>query len=101
MKDDNNINININIVFNSEHLSKRQRKWFLSLLKNAAESINNEADSMTPKDHMKLLVMCSNLFLPRTESEELVHKLCDDYVNTGVFKIPKKTPFRINCICDH
>lgn len=91
---------NIEEVFYSTHLSKRDRKLLESLLMNAAKSRNNESGSMTPEQHIELIVMWSNMFLPRTEHVELLHKLCDDYVNTGVFKIPKKTPFGINCICE-
>jgi hypothetical protein len=91
---------NINKVFES-NLTNCQRELFFRLLKKAAKSINNEADAMTPKDHMALIIMCSNMFLPRTEHEEVLHKLCDKYVETGVFKMPKKTRFAIKCICDH
>ena len=91
---------NIEEVFYSP-LSEPHRKLFKSLLKKAAESINKTRGSMTSHEHMNLIVMCSNLFLSRTEHVELLHKMCDDYVKTGDFKMPKKTPFGVNCICEH
>ena len=94
-------NNNIAAVFYNKHLSEPHRELFKSLLKNAAESINKDGGSMTSHDHMELIGMSSNMFLPMTEHEKILHKLCDDYVKTGVFKMPKTTRFAIKCICDH
>lgn len=89
---------NITVVFNTQ-LPNYERDQFSKLLKAAAVGIDNVNDLMTPEEHMTLIVLYSKMSLPRTEPEQVLHELCDDYVKTGVFKMPKETPFSINCIC--